>query len=223
MKRITEPELMNEPAQAIAYAQADFNEPHSMFIDLFKQRFSQHHIKGHVIDLGCGPADISIRFAKAFPECRIDAVDGADQMLKQAEIALQREHLQGRIRLVEAYLQEMILPRDEYEIIISNSLLHHLHDPGALWHSIKNLAGNSIVFIMDLMRPPGLEDVERLVKEYAANEPEVLQRDFYHSLCASFRPEEIEKQLADARFRQLKVEIVSDRHLITYGRVCDAQ
>jgi trans-aconitate methyltransferase len=218
MDRIPEPELMNEPEQAIAYAQADFNDPHSMFIDLFRQRFPNEKIAGRIVDLGCGPADISIRFAKAFPECRIDAVDGAEQMLQQADIALRKEHLQGRICLIKTSLQEMTLPRDDYAIIISNSLLHHLHDPDVLWNCIKNLASESFVFIMDLMRPHTMLDVERLVDDYAVEEPEILQRDFHHSLCAAFRPEEVEAQLTDAQIESLKVEIVSDRHLIIYGR-----
>jgi 2-polyprenyl-3-methyl-5-hydroxy-6-metoxy-1,4-benzoquinol methylase len=218
MERIPEPELMNDTEQARAYAQADFNDPHSMFIDLFRQRFSNEKIDGRVIDLGCGPADISIRFARTFPECRIDAVDGAEQMLKQAENALRKEHLQGRVSLIKTTLQELKLPRDDYAIIISNSLLHHLHDPDVFWNCIKNLAGESIVFIMDLMRPQTMQDVEGLVEVYAAEEPEILRRDFHHSLCAAFRPEEIKAQLTDARLETLEVEIVSDRHLNIYGR-----
>jgi ubiquinone/menaquinone biosynthesis C-methylase UbiE len=218
MQRILEPELMNEPEQALAYAQADFNDPHSMFIEQFQLHFPNEKIDGRVIDLGCGSADISIRFAKAFPECRIDAVDGAEQMLKQAKSVLRNAHLQGRISLIKTTLQEMRLPRDDYAVIICNSLLHHLHDPGVLWNCIKNIAGESIVFIMDLMRPQTMQDVERLVDVYAAKEPEILRRDFHHSLCAAFRPEEIKTQLIDAKLEELKVEIVSDRHLNIYGR-----
>ena len=35
------------------------------------------------MDLGCGAADISIRFAKAFPNYQIDALDGAEAMLAE--------------------------------------------------------------------------------------------------------------------------------------------
>ena len=37
MKRIPEPELMLKPDQVSAYAEADFEEPHSNFINLFKE------------------------------------------------------------------------------------------------------------------------------------------------------------------------------------------
>ncbi len=39
MKRIPEPELMNSPEQARAYAEADFSEPHNMFVEKFAECF----------------------------------------------------------------------------------------------------------------------------------------------------------------------------------------
>ena len=37
MQRIPEPELMTDEGQAIAYANADFEEPHNHFIKLLKE------------------------------------------------------------------------------------------------------------------------------------------------------------------------------------------
>ncbi|MCP4716998.1 MAG: class I SAM-dependent methyltransferase, partial [Deltaproteobacteria bacterium] len=69
MQRIAEPELMLDKEQARAYAEADFDEPHSMFIDLFRERFRERECEGYVLDLGCGPGDITFRFARAYPCC----------------------------------------------------------------------------------------------------------------------------------------------------------
>jgi SAM-dependent methyltransferase len=86
MQRVPEPELMREDLQAKAYAEADFEEPHSNFIKLFQQNFPRVNIKGFVLDLGCGPGDISIRFARAFPKCAVHGVDGSEAMLKGAPL-----------------------------------------------------------------------------------------------------------------------------------------
>ena len=67
MERQPEPDLMDEEEQARAYALADFEAPHENFVELFKQRFAGEDITGDVLDLGCGPADVSIRFARHFP------------------------------------------------------------------------------------------------------------------------------------------------------------
>ena len=77
MKRLPEPELMIEPEQVFAYAEADFEEPHSNFINLLKQYCTQANEVKSVLDLGCGPGDITFKFAKALREANIDAVDGS--------------------------------------------------------------------------------------------------------------------------------------------------
>ncbi len=218
MQRIPEPELMNEEAQILAYAQADFDEPHDMFIQVFIDTFPEYKVSGHILDMGCGPADISIRFAQAYPDCRIDGLDGAPRMLAQGKLAIQKARLQDRIHLLEGIIPGANLPRDNYDVIISNSLLHHLHEPDVLWESIQQSGSSgSRVFIMDLMRPESEKDAREFVDLYASDEPEVLRRDFYHSLCASFSPEEIQSQLNVAGLSQLKIKILSDRHLAIFG------
>jgi ubiquinone/menaquinone biosynthesis C-methylase UbiE len=218
MQRITEPELMNDEAQALAYAQADFDEPHDMFIQVFKDTSSEAKVSGHILDLGCGPADISIRFAQTYPDCEIDGLDGAPRMLAQGKLAIQKAQLQDRIHLLEGVLPGANLPRDNYDVIISNSLLHHLHDPDVLWECIKQFGSpGTLVFIMDLMRPESEEVAREFVDAYAGEEPQVLREDFYHSLCAAFLPEEIQTQLAFAGLSQFEVKILSDRHVLVFG------
>jgi len=220
MKRIPEPELMNDEAQALAYAQADFDEPHDMFIQEFKDAFPVFEVSSHILDMGCGPADISIRFARAYPDCEIDGLDGAPSMLAQGKLAIQKAQLQDKIHLIEGALPGANLPLDNYDVIISNSLLHHLHEPDVLWESIKQFGiPGSRVFIMDLMRPETEKVARELVDLYAGDEPQVLREDFYHSLCAAFLPEEIQSQLALAGLSHLEVKILSDRHVLVFGEL----
>ena len=219
MQRIAEPELMDDPAQALAYARADFSEPHQHFVELFIERFGAD-VNGTVLDLGCGPGDICRRFALALPGCRIQGVDGASAMLDLARAETARQHLSERVEFVLGYLPGAQLPQDNYDVVISNSLLHHLREPAALWHSVRNLAGpGAAVFIMDLMRPDSRETATRLVAEYASDEPELLQRDFFNSLLAAYRPVEVRRQLERCGLGDLRIETVSDRHLIVFGHL----
>ena len=217
MHRIPEPELMDDEAQASAYAEADFEAPHSYFIELFQQTFPQLNINGSVLDLGCGPADISLRFAKAYPECEVHGVDGAAAMLALGDKAVRRARLQERIHLLQGYLPGVSLPLQQYGTVISNSLLHHLADPMTLWQTLQEYAAPAApVFIMDLMRPESTQQAQALVDEYAAEEPEVLQHDFYHSLLAAYAPQEVQQQLSVLAL-PLTVKVVSDRHLVITG------
>lgn len=218
MQRIPEPELMDDVHQAQAYAYADFSESHEHFVSLFTRKFPELPVKGTVLDLGCGPADVSRRFARAYPECRIHGIDGASNMLRFGRQANQQARLADRIELFEVCLPCESLPQPAYDVLISNSLLHHLHESMVLWRSLRQAARpGSAIFIMDLMRPPTLPMARDIVAKYAEHEPAVLRQDFLASLCAAFNPDEIQAQLLEARLDTLHVEVVSDRHLIIHG------
>jgi len=217
LERTPEPELMDDPAQARAYAEADFEKPHQYFVDLFGETFPRWEA-GRVLDLGCGPGDITLRFARRYSTSLIEGIDGSEAMLQLARKAVENEGLGGRIGLSHGYLPGAQPPYSGYDAVISNSLLHHLADPGVLWKAIRRYGRpGAAVFVMDLMRPETLKEAQNMVETYAEGEPEVLRRDFYHSLLAAYRIEEVERQLDDAGIDQLTVRPVSDRHLVVSG------
>jgi len=217
MQRVAEPELMDEAAQARAYAAADFSAPHQRFIELFRERFPGLEPQGTVLDLGCGPGDITRRFARAFPTCCMHGIDGAAAMLHLAEEMQSGSGLEERIRYIHGYLPGAVLPLPHYDVVISNSLLHHLAEPQVLWQSIQAHAKPAAaVFVMDLMRPHSRDAAAALVEQYAATEPEVLRHDFFHSLLAAYTPDEVAAQLAAAGL-DLAVTVVSDRHFTVSG------
>lgn len=220
MQRTPEPELMDDDAQARAYAEADFEDAHARFIALFHERFPGVDVTGTVLDLGCGPADITVRFARAYPHCVLHGVDGAAVMLRYGERRVAQEGLQSRITLLHGYLPEAQLPHAQYDALISNSLLHHLNDPPVLWQTLRRYAcADAPVFVMDLLRPASRAAAEELVERYAAHEPAILRHDFLHSLLAAYRLDEVEAQLRAAALGYLTVEAVSDRHLAVHGHM----
>ena len=170
-------------------------------------------------DLGCGTADVTLRFARAFPDCHVDGVDGSTAMLAHARAAVSTAGLDARISLLEGRIPEAVLPAATYPVVISNSLLHHLHRPGVMWATVDRLAEpGAAVFVMDLLRPASEAELERLVTTHAAGEPEILQRDFRASLHAAFTIDEVEAQLRDADLDWLDAVVVSDRHLVVSGQ-----
>jgi SAM-dependent methyltransferase len=218
MERTPEPELMEDEAQARAYAEADFAEPHSHFIELLQRAFPHGALHGHILDLGCGPGDISLRVARAWPQCIIHGVDGAAAMLHYGWQAVSRAGLEERVWFVHGRLPQVRLPREKYDVLISNSLLHHLLEPAILWNCLKCYGiSEAPVFIMDLRRPATRNEAVALVEQYAQGEPEILRRDFFNSLLAAFEPDEVRLQLVHAGLNSLRVEVVSDRHLTISG------
>jgi ubiquinone/menaquinone biosynthesis C-methylase UbiE len=220
MKRIPEPELMTDPTQAQAYAHADFAEPHQRFIDCLQEALPHLALQGTALDLGCGPSDITLRFAQAFPGWSVDGIDGAPAMLHYGQLAVAQAGLSERVTLTKVCLPDGEAPQAQYDLLFSNSLLHHLAEPMVLWQAMQRWAKpNADIFVMDLLRPASPEVATQLVAQYAANEPDILRRDFYQSLCAAYQLDEVAAQLKQASLSHLHSKIISDRHWILWGKI----
>lgn len=211
---------MDSEAQTLAYAEADFNESNSLFTERFLERFDRLPARGRMADLGCGPGDITIRLARALPGWELTGLDAGPNMLERARERLAREDAELQVRFALAYLPDDALPEKAWDAVVSNSLLHHLPDPQSLWSSVRQIgAPGAAVQVMDLLRPDSEELAQRLVEQYAADAPDVLREDFYHSLLAAYTTEEVSDQLIRAGLDRLKIETASDRHWIVSGNL----
>ena len=216
MDRTLEPELMDDPEQALIYARADFEQENQGFVDRFREYFPDFS-EGHVFDLGCGPGDIPIRFARVFPSCRITGVDASAPMLRLAEAAVQQAGLSGCITFRCERFQDFA-GANVADAAISNSLLHHVPNPLQFWHKLRlAVKSGSPVLVMDLLRPDSPQEAQAIVDRYAAKEPEILRRDFYHSLLAAFTEDEVAAQLAEMNLSRLMVDVPDDRHWVVGG------
>lgn len=207
---------MDDPAQAEAYARADFSDVNQGFVDRFREYFPDFS-EGRVLDLGCGPADIPIRFAKLYPACQVIGVDASSPMIQQGEQAIQQAELADRVTLrCERF--DAVAGANIADAAISNSLLHHLPNPLQFWHKLRQLVKpGSPVLVMDLLRPESPEEAQAIVDRYAAGASEILRRDFYNSLLASFTEDEVTTQLARLNLTRLLIDIPDDRHWVVGG------
>jgi trans-aconitate methyltransferase len=230
MQRIPEPELMDEAAQALAYAEADFSLSDQALVERILQCLAASGLAPQrMVDLGCGPGNISFRLAEALPAVPLLAIDGAAAMLEPA-LRLQQasserwpllRFLQACFPLDEGVLTALPgLFQPPFQLLVSNSLLHHLHQPEVLWRALRQLgAPGSLVVLRDLRRPDSPAALDALVERHASKAPPVLRRDYRASLHAAFRPEEVEVQLRRAGLGCLRVESVEDRYLDVSGQL----
>ena len=233
MQRLPEPELMDDPLQAQAYAAADFEASDAAFTQRILGHVAtirpchQSEAPLTIIDLGCGPGNISFRLAEALPHANLLAVDGAAAMVDQG-LARQRTDPQRwprlhfhRSRLPLDPADLLPLPVDHqppFQLIVCNSLLHHLHDPSGLWSTVKALAApRALLMLRDLRRPDTEDQLQQLVRLHAAQAPEILRRDFSNSLRAAFTPEEVAIQLREAGLETFAIQALEDRYLEVWG------
>lgn len=217
MERIPEPEVMDDPAQVLAYARADFAEVNQAFVDRFRAAFPEF-AAGRVLDLGCGPADIPIRLVRAIPAAHVTGVDASAPMLDLARRAIAATGLADRIALVEGRLPGLPLPAAGFDAVVSNSLVHQLPDAVPFWKEARRLGRpGAALLVVDLFRPESPAAAQAIVEAYSGDEDPVLKRDFYNSLCAAFTPDEVARQLRAAGLGHLRGEIISDRHWAVTG------
>ena len=218
MERVLEPEVMDDPEQVLAYAEADFEEENQGFVDKFFTMYPDLE-SPHIVDLGCGPGDIPIRVARRHATCRVTGIDASQPMITYAEQAVQKAGVQDRVQLLCQRFQDVNLSSPA-DAMISNSLVHHVPNPLRFWYSLKTLLKpGSPILVMDLLRPESPEAAQAIVDEQAAGEPERLREDFLHSLLAAFTEDEVAAQLAVLNFSRLMVDVPDDRHWIVYGKV----
>jgi 2-polyprenyl-3-methyl-5-hydroxy-6-metoxy-1,4-benzoquinol methylase len=216
MERILEPELMDDPEQALVYARADFEQENQGFVDRFREYYPEF-AAGHILDLGCGPGDIPVRFARALPSCRITAVDASEPMIRLAEETVREAGLSTRISFRCERFQDLA-GVSIVDAAISNSLLHHVPNPLQFWHKLRlAVKPGSPVLVMDLLRPESPEEAQIIVNRYASGAPDILRRDFYNSLLAAFTEDEISSQLARMNLTRLLIDVVDDRHWVVSG------
>ena len=154
MERVTEPELMVDDVQAQAYSEANFAESHQAAVTRFGEVFTGFEPR-RILDLACGPADITVRFARAYPGTEIIGLEGSPAMLALGVQRVAAEGLDAQIMFTHR-----LLPDDDlsalgaFDAVVSTSSLHHFHDPAALWDSMRAAAAtNTCLFVQDLMRP----------------------------------------------------------------------
>ena len=222
MERTPEPELMNEQDQAAAYAAADWSESHGKIPGYFRERFS-HFANGHLLDLGCGTADVTIRFVKAYPGVTALGVDGSEAMLAFGQRYVREAGLGSRISLEQRYLPAPSLERRTFDAVIANSLLHHFADPMELWRTACKCAKpRAPVMLIDLLRPPDHESAVELVAQHGTDLQPVLQRDFIASLHAAYTADEVRQQLVAVGLPQFRVEEVDALHFVGWGMAPEA-
>ena len=225
MNRTTEPELMENPSQVKAYADADFSRSDSMVVkDLEKylKKVGKTLNKDDLIlDVACGPGNISERIAKNWPFVKVVGIDGSKEMLNQAE----KKRCKSFAKNLSYELIEInSIATDEQhfpikaDVLVSNSALHHFHDPYRFWDALKKIGKNKCIHIhRDLIRPISIQKAFELKEKHLSTSPEILKNDFYASLKASFTVDEVNQQLVNSGLSQLEVFQIDELYFEIIG------
>jgi ubiquinone/menaquinone biosynthesis C-methylase UbiE len=209
---------MTEQEQAFAYAAANFAEVNEPVAAWFQTTFSPLRPGAHLLDIGCGTADMTIRLVHAYPGITALGIDGSDAMLSFGRNLVDKAGLTSRIVLERRYFPDTELETARFDAVTATNLLHHLSNPLAFWKAVRRCAQpGAPIMVADLRRPPDEDTVQQLLEKYACRALPPLRRDFVNSLHAAYTVQEVTQQLDTAGLSGFTVQEVGLLHLVATG------
>jgi ubiquinone/menaquinone biosynthesis C-methylase UbiE len=200
LPRVPEPEVMDDSAEAEAYASAAAQA----HLDAIDDTFVEHAIglvagkgSGRVLDIGTGPGQIVIKLMRRLRAWKFTAVDRSPAMIAQANanLAAADSARTGRVELHVADGNRLPFPDHSFDFVMCNSVLHHLAEPQKLLAEIARLAKpNGAILLRDLRRPGRLVyplHVWRHGRHYAG----MMRKLFCDSVRSAYTVEELQKML----------------------------
>jgi ubiquinone/menaquinone biosynthesis C-methylase UbiE len=238
IERILETELMDSPAEALAYDSMDHRAVNERFVeDLLAAIASfRFQVSGFtpesspdgeadsrlldVLDLGTGTAQIPILLCQRFARCRVMACDAAASMLDQAQYNLAIEDCSHRIELRHVDAKKLPFHETRFDVVMSNSIIHHIPEPlVVLREAVRVVQPGGLLFFRDLLRPESQEELDHLVATYAADCDDHQRQMFADSLHAALSLDEIRALVESLGFAAVSVQPTSDRHWTWVGYV----
>lgn len=110
-----------------------------------------------ILDVGTGPANIPIQFARKVSSARIIAIDLSQNMLKKARSNIEEARLDNCIILICADAERLPFKDESFQIVLCHSTIHHLSNPLLAINEILRVVKKGSRFIIrDLRRPPSV-------------------------------------------------------------------
>jgi len=212
IERILEPEVMDNEIEAQEYDQMDFTEVNTDFA-LLASKLIKEEEKIKVLDIGTGTAQIPIILADFRPKWHITAIDLADSMLKIAKKNIEEKNKSSQITLQLIDGKKMPYPDNSFDLVISNSLIHHIPKPIELFKEINRIVKpNGAILLRDLFRPQSEKDIERIVDEANLDYSPRQKQLFQDSLHAALTVDEVKDLAHEMEWYSAQVYQSSPRH-----------
>ena len=231
MERNVEPELKEREDQVSSYAKADFSEGENNLIKQIDHYLIKNNIylneKELIVDLGCGPGNISEKLSIKWPKANVVGIDGSKEMIRIAELnkknSLSRSRLKN-LSYICADIKSLKLSEISFgkniSLLVSNSLIHHITYLENFFNCIERLSSDlTINFHKDLKRPNDEKSALYLKEKCGEKYNDILTNDYYASLKASYTAKELKNFIFENKLSSLEVFEEGDQYLVIYGKV----
>jgi len=229
MDREPEPELMSKEEQVLAYSAADFSLGEKNLINFISNYLKINKINlsedDLIVDLGCGPGNVSEKLSDKWPQVNVLGIDGSEEMIRKAESRkINDKRIKSNLNYICKDVRSILLDKNflkkNITLLVSNSFIHHIMTIDEFFDFIIKLSSeNTLNFHKDLIRPKDKITALELKAKCAEKYNKILADDYYASLKASYRKMELDSKILDLKLNSLEVIEESEEYLIVYGKV----
>jgi len=224
--RILEPEVMDTALEAIDYNTMDHSQVNRVFVDDLLAALDHGRLSPldrvrpggaadplRILDVGAGTALIPIELCRRPGRWHVTAADLARAMLEVAAENVAAAGLDAHIKLEHLDAKQLPFGGGQFDVVMSNSILHHIPaPPECVAEMIRVVGPSGLLFVRDLLRPESTAELDHLVALYAADANAHQRRMFGASLHATLTLDEVRALGVAFGIAANCVKQTSDRH-----------
>jgi len=217
LPRVPEPEVMDNSSEVEAYASAAAQA----FLEKIDDTFVEHALllvkskeRGRALDIGTGPGQIVLKLAKQRKLWKFVGVDRSSNMIAQA-----RSHLAavgeaaGRVDFHIEDGNHLAFPDASFDLIMCNSVLHHVAEPHTLLAEIARVAKPSAAILLRDLRRPGRFAFPFHVRWHGRHYSGTMYKLYKDSVHAAYTLSELQFLLESSPIKNARVFTHHSTHL----------
>jgi ubiquinone/menaquinone biosynthesis C-methylase UbiE len=170
-----------------------------------------------VLDVGTGLASLPLELIRRRPDLSIVGLDLSPAIVLAARDRVRRAGLHRRVHVRKAHGRRIPFARGSFDLVISDSFLHHLPDPvPVLDEMARVLAPRGRILIRDFRRP-GPSRIEATIRRHGRRLPPEPFRLFADSVRAAFKVSEVREMIAESRLAGCRTRRRPGIYLVVEG------
>lgn len=158
---------------------------------------------GKLLEIGPGPAYVSIEIAKRLPKVEIIGLEISDTMIEIAKKNAKEHEVSEKITLKKGDASKMPLEDSEFDFVITSGSLHHWKKPTQVVNEIyRVLRPGCRALVSDLMKDAPKEKVDDFANKI---DSKLMRWGLKHSFKESYTARQIEQMIKSTHFREIEI------------------
>lgn len=158
---------------------------------------------GKLLEIGPGPAYVSIEIAKRLPKVEIIGLEISDTMIEIAKKNAKEHEVSEKITLKKGDASKMPLKDSEFDFVITSGSLHHWKKPTQVVDEIyRVLRPGCRALVSDLMKDAPKEKVHDFANKI---DSKLMRWGLKHSFKESYTARQIEQMIKSTHFREIEI------------------